>query len=73
MWFITRRTNPNLARAKIQAWQSELELRLYDEIADVVKRAQARGLETKRIGKVLSKTGSGLEQIGGGKVPPDVE
>lgn len=66
MRWITPRTPPKVARAQIEAWQAEQELALFDSLARRIRMAQEEGLETRRIGRLLSQLGAGLEKVGGG-------
>lgn len=66
---ITAQTPPKVARALLESWQADHEMQLLDQVALLVVAAQAKGLETRRLGKLLSRFGDALEKVGGAPDP----
>jgi hypothetical protein len=58
-------TPPDLAKAKINRWQRTKELRFMDALASLMSKHEAKGLDKRRISRVISITAKALEKLGG--------
>lgn len=62
---ITSRTPPDVAHARIKAWQRSKELRFFAELERLILTHERRGLAKKRICRAIGLTAKALEKAGG--------
>jgi hypothetical protein len=62
---IFRNTPPDVAAARIRAWQRQKELAFFAELERLVTRAANKGLEKKRMARALGMLTKALEKVGG--------
>lgn len=57
-------TPPDVARARIQAWQREKELKLFEDLSFYIRYHSNNGLELKRVARTLSILAKAFEKVG---------
>jgi hypothetical protein len=58
-------TPPDVAHARIRAWQRTRELKFTRALTDLIAAHERRGLEKKRLVRVIEVTAKALEKLGG--------
>jgi hypothetical protein len=54
-----------IARAKLNSWQRQRELKFTRALTDLIAAHERRGLEKKRLVRVIEVTAKALEKLGG--------
>ena len=58
-------TPPDVARAQMNSWQRSKELKFTIALTDLIAAHERRGLEKKRLVRVIEVTAKALEKLGG--------
>jgi hypothetical protein len=58
-------TPPDVARAQINAWQRTRELKFTNALTDLIAAHERRGLEKKRLVRVIEVAAKALGKLGG--------
>lgn len=58
-------TPPDVARAKINSWQRSKELKFTRSLTDLIAAHERRGLDKKRIVRVIEVASKALDKLGG--------
>jgi hypothetical protein len=61
---IFSRTPPDVARAKIVAWQRTKQLKFFADLERLIVRHEGSGLEKRRIVETIGLTAKALEKTG---------
>jgi hypothetical protein len=58
-------TPPDVAKAKINAWQRTKELQFFSDLEKLILKAERRGLAKSRIVRVIGEAERALSKVGG--------